>query len=152
MRLTATFPKNYKTNKTLTEGGYGSRVFRKNIKSLIAEPLLFCVGGGTEKLGEFSPASFGAANVSSIRRVEEVGLICARLLTSVLFDAVLSIELRRNRLDLILKQNLSKGLSHALQRALNDSTVHAQVSVPGNPRSSQSRRKSFKSLQVVAFF
>ncbi|KAG7521771.1 hypothetical protein JOB18_006439 [Solea senegalensis] len=40
---------------------------------------------------------------------------------------VLSIELRRNRLDLILKQNLSKGLSHALQRALNDSTATAQV-------------------------
>ncbi|XP_049930224.1 UPF0606 protein KIAA1549L [Epinephelus moara] len=40
---------------------------------------------------------------------------------------VLSIELRRNRLDLILKQNLSKGLSHALQRALNDSTANAQV-------------------------
>ncbi|KAI9538038.1 hypothetical protein NQZ68_019379 [Dissostichus eleginoides] len=40
---------------------------------------------------------------------------------------VLSIELRRNRLDLILKQNLSKGLSHALQRALNDSTAYAQV-------------------------
>ncbi|XP_013767881.1 UPF0606 protein KIAA1549L isoform X1 [Pundamilia nyererei] len=40
---------------------------------------------------------------------------------------VLSIELRRNRLDLILKHHLSKGLSHALQRALNDSTVYAQV-------------------------
>ncbi|KAM4572359.1 UPF0606 protein KIAA1549L isoform 2-T2 [Odontesthes bonariensis] len=40
---------------------------------------------------------------------------------------VLSIELRRNRLDLILKQNLSKGLSHALQRALNDSNASAQV-------------------------
>uniref|UniRef100_A0A1A8GBN7 KIAA1549-like a n=1 Tax=Nothobranchius korthausae TaxID=1143690 RepID=A0A1A8GBN7_9TELE len=40
---------------------------------------------------------------------------------------VLSIELRRNRLDLILKQNLSKGLSHALQRALNDSSASAQV-------------------------
>ncbi|XP_039988128.1 UPF0606 protein KIAA1549L [Xiphias gladius] len=40
---------------------------------------------------------------------------------------VLSIELRRNRLDLILKQNLSKGLTHALQRALNDSTAFAQV-------------------------
>ncbi|XP_076589048.1 UPF0606 protein KIAA1549L isoform X2 [Chaetodon auriga] len=40
---------------------------------------------------------------------------------------VLSIELRRNCLDLILKQNLSKGLSHALQRALNDSTAYAQV-------------------------
>ncbi|XP_047189462.1 UPF0606 protein KIAA1549L isoform X2 [Scophthalmus maximus] len=40
---------------------------------------------------------------------------------------VLSMELRRNRLDLILKQNLSKGLSHALQRALNDSAASAQV-------------------------
>ncbi|CAG5958550.1 unnamed protein product [Menidia menidia] len=40
---------------------------------------------------------------------------------------VLSIELRRNRLDLILKHNLSKGLSHALQRALNDSNAYAQV-------------------------
>ncbi|XP_047203773.1 UPF0606 protein KIAA1549L isoform X2 [Girardinichthys multiradiatus] len=40
---------------------------------------------------------------------------------------VLSMELRRNRLDLILKQNLSKGLSHALQRALNDSKASAQV-------------------------
>lgn len=45
------------------------------------------------------------------------------------FFTVLSIELRRNRLDLILKQNLSKGLSHALQRALNDSNAHAQVSI-----------------------
>ncbi|KAM8861675.1 uncharacterized protein ACB058_008406 [Synchiropus picturatus] len=40
---------------------------------------------------------------------------------------VLSIELRRNRLDLILKQNLSKGLSHAVQRALNDSGAALQV-------------------------
>ncbi|XP_029909987.1 UPF0606 protein KIAA1549L [Myripristis murdjan] len=40
---------------------------------------------------------------------------------------VLSIQLRRNRLDLILKQNLSKGLSHALQRALNDTSAYAQV-------------------------
>lgn len=39
----------------------------------------------------------------------------------------MSLELRKNRLDLILKQNLSKGLSHALQRALNDTTVYAQV-------------------------
>lgn len=41
---------------------------------------------------------------------------------------VLSIELRRNRLDLILKQNLAKGLSHALQRALNDTAAAVQVS------------------------
>ncbi|XP_054631901.1 UPF0606 protein KIAA1549L isoform X2 [Dunckerocampus dactyliophorus] len=40
---------------------------------------------------------------------------------------VLSIEIQKNRLDLVLKQNLAKGLSHALQRALNDSTAYAQV-------------------------
>ncbi|XP_037306722.2 UPF0606 protein KIAA1549L isoform X2 [Pungitius pungitius] len=40
---------------------------------------------------------------------------------------VLSIELRRNCLDSIRKQNLYKGLSYALQRALNDSTANAQV-------------------------
>ncbi|XP_040024597.2 UPF0606 protein KIAA1549L-like isoform X2 [Gasterosteus aculeatus] len=40
---------------------------------------------------------------------------------------VLSIELRRNCLDPIRKQNLYKGLSHALQKALNDSTANAQV-------------------------
>ncbi|KAM6973308.1 UPF0606 protein KIAA1549L, partial [Aplochiton taeniatus] len=40
---------------------------------------------------------------------------------------VLSIQLRRNRLDLVLKQNLLKGLNHALQRALNDSSATAQV-------------------------
>lgn len=49
---------------------------------------------------------------------------------------MLSIELRRNRLDLILKHHLSKGLSHALQRALNDSTVYAQVSVSSSSSSS----------------
>ncbi|XP_034033108.1 UPF0606 protein KIAA1549L isoform X2 [Thalassophryne amazonica] len=48
---------------------------------------------------------------------------------------VLSIELRKNRLDLILRQNLSKGLSHALQRALNDTSVYAQVEHDdGSPR------------------
>lgn len=55
---------------------------------------------------------------------------------------VLSIELRRNCLDLILKQNLSKGLSHALQRALNDSTAYAQVSA--------SDRFSYSNHRLVA--
>ncbi|XP_051917946.1 UPF0606 protein KIAA1549L isoform X2 [Hippocampus zosterae] len=40
---------------------------------------------------------------------------------------VLSIEIRKNQLDLVLKQNLAKGLSRALQKALNDSTAYAQV-------------------------
>lgn len=48
---------------------------------------------------------------------------------------VLSIELRRNRLDLILKQNLAKGLSHALQRALNDTAAAVQVSASKRLRS-----------------
>ncbi|XP_028812352.1 UPF0606 protein KIAA1549L isoform X2 [Denticeps clupeoides] len=40
---------------------------------------------------------------------------------------VLSIHLRRNRLDSVLKQNLPRGLTQALRKALNDSVVHAQV-------------------------
>ncbi|KAI1889566.1 hypothetical protein AGOR_G00164230 [Albula goreensis] len=40
---------------------------------------------------------------------------------------VLSIHLRRNRLEATLRLNLPKGLTQALQRALNDSTVSAQV-------------------------
>ncbi|XP_023811712.1 UPF0606 protein KIAA1549L isoform X2 [Oryzias latipes] len=57
---------------------------------------------------------------------EEVPLPC-NVTEKFWVRTVLSIELRRNRLDLILKQNLSKGLSHVLQRALNDSTAVAQV-------------------------
>ncbi|XP_077566344.1 UPF0606 protein KIAA1549L isoform X3 [Stigmatopora nigra] len=40
---------------------------------------------------------------------------------------VLSIDFRKNQLDLAIKQSLVKGLSHALQKALNDSTAYAQV-------------------------
>ncbi|KAJ8416261.1 hypothetical protein AAFF_G00382830 [Aldrovandia affinis] len=40
---------------------------------------------------------------------------------------VLSIHLRRNRLDNALKQNLPKGLTQVLKRAFNDSSVHAKV-------------------------
>ncbi|MCJ8733646.1 hypothetical protein PDJAM_G00226010 [Pangasius djambal] len=40
---------------------------------------------------------------------------------------VLSIHIRRNRLDNILKQNLPKGLTLALAKALNDSGVRAQI-------------------------
>ncbi|KAK2841849.1 hypothetical protein Q5P01_012049 [Channa striata] len=58
--------------------------------------------------------------------VEESPLPC-NVTEKYWVKTVLSIELRRNRLDLILKQNLSKGLSHALQRALNDSNASAQV-------------------------
>ncbi|XP_068595726.1 UPF0606 protein KIAA1549L [Brachionichthys hirsutus] len=57
----------------------------------------------------------------------EEGLLPCNVTEKYWVRTVLSIELRRNRLDLILKQNLSKGLSHALQRALNDPTANAQV-------------------------
>ncbi|XP_053091047.1 UPF0606 protein KIAA1549L isoform X10 [Pangasianodon hypophthalmus] len=40
---------------------------------------------------------------------------------------VLSIHIRRNRLDNILKQNLPKGLTLALAKALNDSGARAQI-------------------------
>ncbi|XP_041746437.2 UPF0606 protein KIAA1549L-like isoform X4 [Coregonus clupeaformis] len=40
---------------------------------------------------------------------------------------VLSMQLWRNRLDIITRQNLSKGLTHALQRAFNDTNVYVQV-------------------------
>ncbi|RVE72044.1 hypothetical protein OJAV_G00057950 [Oryzias javanicus] len=62
----------------------------------------------------------------STTSTEEVPLPC-NVTEKFWVRTVLSIELRRNRLDLILKQNLSKGLSHALQRALNDSSAVAQV-------------------------
>ncbi|XP_056135359.1 UPF0606 protein KIAA1549L [Lampris incognitus] len=47
---------------------------------------------------------------------------------------VVSIYVRRNRLDTIQRQNLRRGLSQGLQKALNDSTAQAQVeTVFGSP-------------------
>ncbi|KAF5894478.1 uncharacterized protein DAT39_015819, partial [Clarias magur] len=40
---------------------------------------------------------------------------------------VLTVHIRRNRLDNILKQNLLKGLTLSLSKALNDSSVRAQI-------------------------
>ncbi|KAF3689191.1 UPF0606 protein KIAA1549L [Channa argus] len=71
------------------------------------------------------PATLTTDPLSSTS-AEESPLPC-NLTEKYWVKTVLSIELRRNRLDLILKQNLSKGLSHALQRALNDSNAYAQV-------------------------
>ncbi|KAM4553765.1 UPF0606 protein KIAA1549L isoform 2-T2 [Fundulus diaphanus] len=64
--------------------------------------------------------------IPSTTSAEEMPLPC-NVTEKFWVKTVLSMELRRNRLDLILKQNLSKGLSHALQRALNDSKASAQV-------------------------
>ncbi|XP_054884657.1 UPF0606 protein KIAA1549L isoform X1 [Poeciliopsis prolifica] len=62
----------------------------------------------------------------STTSAEEMPLPC-NVTEKFWVKTVLSMELRKNCLDLILKQNLSKGLSHALQRALNDSKASAQV-------------------------
>ncbi|XP_016358552.1 UPF0606 protein KIAA1549L-like isoform X2 [Sinocyclocheilus anshuiensis] len=40
---------------------------------------------------------------------------------------VLSIQMRQNRLEAEMRQNLSKGFTQALQRAFNDSNVHVQL-------------------------
>ncbi|XP_028813153.1 UPF0606 protein KIAA1549L isoform X2 [Denticeps clupeoides] len=45
----------------------------------------------------------------------------------MLIKTVLSIQMKRNKLERLMKLNLSRGLSQALQRAFNDSTIHAQV-------------------------
>ncbi|XP_034143597.1 UPF0606 protein KIAA1549L isoform X2 [Esox lucius] len=48
--------------------------------------------------------------------------------------SILTIHVRRNRLDSIQRQNLRRGLSQALKRALNDTTAQAQVeTVFGSP-------------------
>ncbi|XP_077372518.1 UPF0606 protein KIAA1549L isoform X2 [Festucalex cinctus] len=57
---------------------------------------------------------------------EEMPLPC-NITEKYWVKTVLSMEIRKNQLDLVLKQNLVKGLSHALQKALNDSTAYAQV-------------------------
>ncbi|XP_056454688.1 UPF0606 protein KIAA1549L [Gadus chalcogrammus] len=57
----------------------------------------------------------------------EEGALPCNITEKYWLKTVLSIQLRRNRLDLILKQNLAKGLSHALQRALNDTNASAQM-------------------------
>ena len=42
---------------------------------------------------------------------------------------VLSIQMKRNRLESGMRQSLSKGLTLALQRAFNDSSVRIQVGI-----------------------
>ncbi|KAL0968565.1 hypothetical protein UPYG_G00268570 [Umbra pygmaea] len=57
---------------------------------------------------------------------EEDRLPC-NITEKIWVKTVLSMQLWRNRLDIIVKENLSKGLTHALQRAFNDTMVHVQV-------------------------
>ncbi|XP_036390732.1 UPF0606 protein KIAA1549L-like isoform X2 [Megalops cyprinoides] len=62
-----------------------------------------------------------------ITSTTEVPLLQCNITEEIWVKTVLSIHLRRNRLDNTLKQNLPKGLTQALQRAFNDSSVHAKV-------------------------
>ncbi|XP_055011917.1 UPF0606 protein KIAA1549L [Boleophthalmus pectinirostris] len=73
-----------------------------------------------------TPPSTTTTEPPSSTSIEESALPC-NITEKYYVKTVLSLELRKNRLDLILKQNLAKGLSHALQRALNDSSAYAQV-------------------------
>lgn len=47
----------------------------------------------------------------------------------VILPPVLSIQMRRNRLENGMRQNLSKGFTQALQRAFNDSNIRVQVCI-----------------------
>ncbi|CAL8358485.1 unnamed protein product [Lota lota] len=75
-----------------------------------------------------TPARITTTEPTPSSTAEEGALPC-NITEKYWVKTVLSIQLRRNHLDLILKQNLAKGLSHALQRALNDTSASAQVSL-----------------------
>lgn len=49
------------------------------------------------------------------------------LLSDIMSLLVVSIYVRRNRLDSIQRQNLRRGLSQGLRKALNDTSAQAQV-------------------------
>ncbi|XP_061679071.1 UPF0606 protein KIAA1549L isoform X2 [Syngnathoides biaculeatus] len=72
------------------------------------------------------PLTSTTADLPSGTVTEESPLPC-NITEKYWLKTVLSIAVRKNRPDLVLKQNLAKGLSHALQKALNDSTAYAQV-------------------------
>ncbi|XP_051513272.1 UPF0606 protein KIAA1549L-like [Myxocyprinus asiaticus] len=57
----------------------------------------------------------------------EATLLMCNITDRMWIKTVLSIQLRRSRLDSILKQNLPRGLTQALKKALNDSTVQAKI-------------------------
>ncbi|MFT7806792.1 UPF0606 protein KIAA1549L homolog isoform X3 [Arapaima gigas] len=57
----------------------------------------------------------------------EVPPLQCNITETIWVKTVLSVHLRRNRIDNALKQNLPKGLTQALRKAFNSSSVHAQV-------------------------
>lgn len=59
--------------------------------------------------------------------VTDATLLGCNITDRLWIKTVLSIQLRRSRLDSILKQNLPRGLTNALKKALNDSMVQAKV-------------------------
>ncbi|XP_059362179.1 UPF0606 protein KIAA1549L isoform X2 [Carassius carassius] len=59
--------------------------------------------------------------------VTEASMLRCNITDKMWIKTVLTIQLRRSRLDSILKQNLPRGFTQALKKALNDSTVQAKI-------------------------
>ncbi|XP_073707065.1 UPF0606 protein KIAA1549L isoform X2 [Garra rufa] len=57
----------------------------------------------------------------------EASMLRCNITDKMWIRTVLSVQLRRSRLDSILKQNLPRGFTQALKKALNDSTVQAKI-------------------------
>ncbi|XP_058607934.1 UPF0606 protein KIAA1549L isoform X6 [Onychostoma macrolepis] len=57
----------------------------------------------------------------------EASMLRCNITDKLWIKTVLSVQLRRSRLDSILKQNLPRGFTQALKKALNDSTVQAKI-------------------------
>ncbi|XP_042611610.1 UPF0606 protein KIAA1549L isoform X2 [Cyprinus carpio] len=57
----------------------------------------------------------------------EASMLRCNITDKMWIKTVLSVQLRRSRLDSILKQNLPRGFTQALKKALNDSTVQAKI-------------------------
>ncbi|XP_051580687.1 UPF0606 protein KIAA1549L-like [Myxocyprinus asiaticus] len=82
-----------------------------------------------------SPSTLQSANTTPSRSTlafQRPAATEATLFRCIITDrmwikTVLSIQLRRSRLDSILKQNLPRGFTQALKKALNDSTVQAKI-------------------------
>ncbi|XP_043072453.1 UPF0606 protein KIAA1549L isoform X2 [Puntigrus tetrazona] len=57
----------------------------------------------------------------------EASMLRCNITDKMWIKTVLSVQLRRSRLDSILKQNLPRGFTQALKKALNDSMVQAKI-------------------------
>ncbi|XP_039537589.1 UPF0606 protein KIAA1549L isoform X2 [Pimephales promelas] len=67
------------------------------------------------------------STLGPLRAATEGTLLGCNITDKMWIKTVLSVQLRRSRLDSILKQNLPRGFTQALKKALNDSTVQAKI-------------------------